>query len=151
MISSSQRPLPTQYTTNTIGTSMTSGIFKPAIPVIKWLKTNALHHTVTGICETLNYQTYINKGKSKTIPVLNPARRLEDAWAPNASARALIRRKVGVSGTLHTTTALPPGKVSGSHWIGAWICSSIVLEGVQEEKKSLSVRKIEHRFHRPTN
>jgi hypothetical protein len=50
---------------------MPSAVFEPAIPAIKWLQTYTLDRTVTGIRETLNYQSYINKSKSKIYPVLN--------------------------------------------------------------------------------
>lgn len=79
---------------------MPSAVFEPAIPAIKWLQTS--DRTVTGIRETLNYQSYINKSKSKIYPVLNSIWRKEYEWACNDAEFAL-------------NSALGGGLVAASH------------------------------------
>jgi hypothetical protein len=39
-----------------------------------------------------------------------------------------------VSGHLHALTALPPGKKTGTYWIGGWVNPSVGLDAVEKRK-----------------
>jgi hypothetical protein len=39
-----------------------------------------------------------------------------------------------VSGQLHTPAALPPGRISGTHWIGGWVDPIAGLDDVKKRK-----------------
>jgi hypothetical protein len=46
-----------------------------------------------------------------------------------------------VSGQLHASAALPPGKATGTHWIGGWVGPRAGLDAVVGLNKSYKHRK----------